>query len=48
MFKGAHCDAGNPQNKCIIDTACLIQTAAEFPQNVICEHDTPVTNGFSV
>lgn len=48
MFKGAHCDAGNPQNKCSIDTACLTQTTAEFPQSPVCEHDMPVANGFSL
>lgn len=48
MFKGAHSDAGYSQNKYRIDTACLTQTTAEFPQSLVCEHDMPVANGFSL
>lgn len=48
VFKSAHFDAGYCQKKCSIHTACLTQTTAEFSQSLVCEHDMPVTNGFSL
>lgn len=48
MFKGSNCDAGYTHYKCSIDTACLTQTIAGFPQSLVCGHDMPVSNGFSL